>query len=1249
MAMKCLAPLASFVADDYAVYLVDKLLEPVVDSGNQGLTQSSASSINIKSMRDVAFLGLKAILAELSSKDSKSATIARSNVPKILYAINDNSKLPEVHIEALELLNELLKKMGAQFPNRHEEAMRALFLKLDSQSAVVRKRAIACLGSLGVVCNASIFQDIMSVTIDNLTSSSSDLKKRTGVQAIWALARTSGGRLGSYLDIVVPIFFEFCTREIYENDDDLREHCLQAMDSFCTLCRQEMVPFIEKLRDCVVVLAKHDPNYALDSDDEDDGNSDAEVMTDADAEDDDAFLDYDDDDFSDDDDASWKVRRAAIRCIHAVITAKLLPPHALYSSFGLFLVSRFKERAENVKLDAFAAFISLLQAHNGTVNADVPSVSMDISDMNNSMEVSPAIGVAMDLDMAEATDMAPLLERAIHIVRIVRKELGSNSMKTRVKAMSVLCELISRAPQTFVPLFGKLVSEIERALAEESAQLKSETLRCLKGVVVGGGSVAMKDFIQQLIPKILAAAEDRYYKITAESLRLCSSCIYAFGGTSSDDCKNAMRPLSSSIYDAAEKRITAMDQDSEVKEAALECLGNVVSYFGQDLGSERLSRVGSTLCSRLKNEVTRLASVRAMLQISQSDMNSVFRPVSGTLTKTVISLLRKNNTALRAASLELLACIPELEQDGDTELLTNVRNLINDGDLKLSHLALRLCSNMIKRRGSGVSHDLANEGSVYWRVLELAVSPLLQGRVVTSLLNFFKELAIVNVVPLSVERIVKDLHGLANSVDTSMVQVTSRSSPLHTISKCLAVVCTGADASFCSRTASALVVNITADDSKTCVFALVCLGEFGKRSLLNKSTDEQATVQQAMLEVLDSDVIEVRTAAALALGGLASASGSDGIPALVELIHERPQIRYLLLLSLKDAIALSPINHVTSSIEVLLPLLLNTIPESHAGNISTDSQESSGVESIRIATSECLGLLMQAVPQQVISVLRQSVSSPNADVRASVAAAVRFAVSTNFAGMAVANSLVTELEPALPEFVGLIADPDVLVSKNALQAVQAIARSRHGLLSPLLNQILGLVFDKTAKNPHLVRVVDLGPFQHEEDFGLDLRKASFGIMRTLIDSPLAYQVPMDTFIEKVVGGLGDQQDVRAIAQLILIAIASSPFGAQIVDAIDSIIKALEKTLSERVKENAVRQEIERYEESIRGALRTIRMIEMVPEVHSSASFQKFMSSTVQRKFAQQYRAVSEEANMLTVGVSGASDGSMAGDRDQMRD
>lgn len=68
-----------------------------------------------------------------------------------------------------------------------------------------------------------------------------------------------------------------------------------------------------------------------------------------------------DDEYSDDDDMSWKVRRSSVKCLEAVISSRRDLLVELYGSVGPTLVSRFKEREENVKTDIFLAFVALLR------------------------------------------------------------------------------------------------------------------------------------------------------------------------------------------------------------------------------------------------------------------------------------------------------------------------------------------------------------------------------------------------------------------------------------------------------------------------------------------------------------------------------------------------------------------------------------------------------------------------------------------------------------------------------------------------------------------------------------------------------------------------------------------------------------------------------------------------------------------------------------------------------------------------
>jgi cullin-associated NEDD8-dissociated protein 1 len=73
-----------------------------------------------------------------------------------------------------------------------------------------------------------------------------------------------------------------------------------------------------------------------------------------------------DEQFSDDDDASWKVRRGAAKVLAAVYTNHSGNLDILYPKTVPSLLARFREREENVRADIFTAFITLLQQVNLT-------------------------------------------------------------------------------------------------------------------------------------------------------------------------------------------------------------------------------------------------------------------------------------------------------------------------------------------------------------------------------------------------------------------------------------------------------------------------------------------------------------------------------------------------------------------------------------------------------------------------------------------------------------------------------------------------------------------------------------------------------------------------------------------------------------------------------------------------------------------------------------------------------------------
>ena len=124
---------------------------------------------------------------------------------------------------------------------------------------------------------------------------------------------------------------------------------MHAFESFAMRC-PEVSPFRNDLLNTCMKFIEYDPNYNYD-------DSDDEEMD-----------DYSDDEYSegeysdDDDDTSWKVRRAAVKVVRAFIMSRPELLGDFYDNCSSALIARFKEREDSVKLDIVNCYEDLLRA-----------------------------------------------------------------------------------------------------------------------------------------------------------------------------------------------------------------------------------------------------------------------------------------------------------------------------------------------------------------------------------------------------------------------------------------------------------------------------------------------------------------------------------------------------------------------------------------------------------------------------------------------------------------------------------------------------------------------------------------------------------------------------------------------------------------------------------------------------------------------------------------------------------------------
>lgn len=90
--------------------------------------------------------------------------------------------------------------------------------------------------------------------------------------------------------------------------------------------------------------------------------------------------------------------------------------------------------------------------------------------------------------------------------------------------------------------------------------------------------------------------------------------------------------------------------------------------------------------------------------------------------------------------------------------------------------------------------------------------------------------------------------------------------------------------------------------------------------------------------------------------------------------------------------------------------------------------------------------------------------------------------------------------------------------KAAVQTLSGAAHAKPALIADRLEGVLPQLYAQTAVDPSLVRTVDLGPFKHKIDDGLELRKAAFEAMDVLLDTCRS-RVQIDAFLQPLQAGL----------------------------------------------------------------------------------------------------------------------------------
>lgn len=1132
LAVKCLGPLVRKVKEQQVEWIVDTLCSNMISSKEQ--------------LRDISSIGLKTIINELPVASSPlSSNICKRITSRLTDAIGKNDD-QSIQLEALDILGDILSRFGGLLVLFHSALLKCMLPLLTNKRMAIRKRAIVTLSHLMITANSSVFIELMLHLINELQTKNNQADVRTYIHCIGSICRQSGHRVGDHLDRVIPMTISFFA----DGDDELRETCIQTLESFVCKCPKEVTPYVGKITDLCLEYLCYDPNYNY-GEDINDGCS-------LDTNDDEDFDNEDEDEYSDDDDMSWKIRRAAAKCLGSIMSSRHELLNDFYTWISPRLISRFKEREENVKADIFQTYISLLRQTR----------TMALGDKTKEINDGP---------------LKLLSEQVPTLIRCIYKQLQEKSVKTRQGCFELLTELVTVLPGALSNHIELIVPGIAFSLNDKNStsNMKIDTLAFLGFILTKHEPQIFFPHISKLLPAVIVSIKDPFYKIASEALIVAQNAVAVM-------ClleKSVYSEYLHDLYKAVFSRLQATDIDQEIKEKSITCMAQILSYMGDSLLMELPSCLPIYL-ERLQNEITRLTTVKALILIVSSPLKLDLSLLLNDAIPVMSSFLRKNHRGLKLSTLTCLDTFIQnyggvMSMKHFEAILNELVSLINEGDLHISQLVLCLLTSMITKKKQLMPMIKSNVLPV---ALHLTRSPLLQGNALKSMLSFLTHF-------VSSEEI--EYQPLIEMLTEVIYHPTSKTSNLvvhkmafYSIAKCAAAITLA-----CKAQAENTILKLISDIKNTnssdsiCLFALLTIGEIGSSIDLSNNLELKTVIVNSFA----SECEDIKSAASYALGHLCVGNLTAYLPFILDQIKMNTKRQYLLLHSLKEVITCQSVSQTPSILQPFLPAIWGLL-FSHC-----ESKE----EGTRNVVAECLGKLTLIDPVNLLEQLQARLTSPSSVMRSTVITAIKFTIIDQ------PQPIDLLLKQCLHLFLQPLVDTDLNVRRVTLAMFNSVAHNKPGLIRDLLVNLLPHLYNETKIRKELIREVEMGPFKHTVDDGLDIRKAAFECMYTLIDSCLD-RVDIFEFLNHVEDGLKDHYDIKILTYLMIVRL-STLCPIAVLQHLDRIIEPLRSTVQAKVKANSVKQEYEKQDELKRSVLRAVVALKNIPDSDLNPMFADFIS------------------------------------------
>ncbi|KAH9850563.1 ARM repeat-containing protein [Lenzites betulinus] len=1101
-------------------------------------------------LRDISGLALKTITSELPPEGKIAHKACQKLTPKLLGQLQSPDTPPETLIETLSILSILISRFPGYIVNLDVQPIQVLTPMLSHSRPAVRKRAITTLAQFLPYSQPKDFTELLNAYIITGLGSSANLEnQRTVVQLLAAVARHSPQQIAPSLSKIVPSILKDSQRD----DEELRESSLQALEALVLRCPSEITPFLSSIIRLGNQHIKYDPNYAGGDDDED------EEMADEDDEDDEELGD----EYEDDEDTSYKIRRSATKLLAAVIATRPELLTTLYKEVSPVLISRFGDREETVRLEVWSTYGVLLTqtgVYGGTPQSNTEHTVGGKRKREEGMEV-------------EETPYGLLQSQVPSLAKALLNQIKSpkTAAPTLEAGFTLLHKLLTVLPGSLANQSAQIITYAKNVLSasarSSSAALQVTCMSFLALFFSKHSPAVYAPQLESITPFLLQGLAEKHPRIASEAFRIFSALL------------TAMQPVKSGqwvdrVYDEAVRRLSNHDTDAEVRACAEDCIGDLW-VSATDIVKTKNRKEWEYICrttGRTDGAIKVVTSVATKVEMDDAWVNGSVEWIT--------ILLRKSG---RTGKIEAFNCLDALLKrysvipaDLPANLIPTLKVYVVPSDILLLGAALDIVALLLELSPKATFPEVERE--ILTDVYTIAHAPLLAGLPFVSVLDFFAALveADMQIAP----------HVVANLV-LAVEKAPKNDASLTNVAKCVGGVVQAQRAVAAGTIAEfARHLKPTAKPKPSqVVLSLLVMGEVGRFIDMSPQHD----IFNQAIERFTAEQEEVRTAAAFAAGNMAVGNLHHFLPVIVKMVENDQEKRLLSLHALKEIV--THCSH--GQLETVADMLWTPLFE------NSENQE----ETTRNVAAACLGKLTTTHPARYLPQLQARIADPTPATRATVLSAIRYTFAEN------SSSFDEVLGTVIMDFLSLLSDSDLTVRRLALSALNSAARSKAHLIRDHLPALLPSLYKETAVNQDLIRTVQMGPWTHKVDDGLEARKTAYETLYTLLDTCLS-RLDLHEFLGHVTVGLADDSDeVKVICHMMLFRLAQVAPTAT-AQRLDALTPPLEKSMKgATVTKDTVKQDIERAAELQRSTLRAVAALSKISQPGASPKFDAFVAAT----------------------------------------